>query len=155
MRQRVGGIMGPEKQAEVVAQFDVLIDIARRTEATVNALRTDVAVLKTDVAELKTDVAELKTDVAELKVGQAELKADVAELKTDVAELKTDVAELKVGQAELKADMERLRQVTSNNHLTLKGRVEQLGDMFTHHLVDDHQRSSTPAPVPTDKRKRA
>lgn len=75
--------MTPEREAELFAKLDLLLELYRRNADDISALRQEMATAR---AETRADISEMRSEIAASRI---EMRAELREVKTEVRELRT------------------------------------------------------------------
>lgn len=93
---------------------------------------------KDDVARLEGDIASIRSDMAIMQVDVATLKTELGAVKTDIATVKTEMSGMRGDMAIMRGDIDQTRREVSSSHFRVIGRIDQLSDQMTRHLVEWH-----------------
>jgi hypothetical protein len=119
--------MTPEREAELFAKLDLLLELYRRNADEIAALRLEAATAR---AESRADIAdfraEMRADIADFR---AEMRADVAgfrtEVRADAADFRTESrAEAATTQAQLH-ELRVAQQEANLRSARMEGRIEE------------------------------
>lgn len=126
--------MTPEREVELFAKLDLLLELYRRNADDISALRQEMAAAR---AETRADISEMRSEMAASRAeARSEMDAFRAETRSDMeafrAETRSEMdafrAEMRMELREVKTEVRELRtaQQEANSRLSrVEGRIEE------------------------------
>lgn len=121
--------MTPEREVELFAKLDLLLELYRCNADDISALRQEMAAAR---AETRADISEMRSEMDAFRAEtRSEMDAFRAEMRMELREVKTEVRELRTAQQEANSRLSRV-----------EGRIEEQSKFLQLVLVSRQPRKA-------------